>query len=99
MGPLPRAKSWLLALYLGTAPVQWLPGVDYEWVARGKVLLFIVAVGLVFATTPPTRLRVPGGLGGPLGFLALAALAVPGLAQSSLVLSAGYVGDVVSGAA
>ena len=99
MGPLPRAKSWLLALYLGTAPVQWLPGVDYEWVARGKVLLFIVAVGLVFATTPPTRLRVPGGLAGPLGFLALAALAVPGLAQSSLVLSAGYVGDVVSGAA
>ena len=98
MGPLPRAKSWLLALYLGTAPVQWLPGVDYEWVVRGKVLLFIVAVGFVFAATVPARLRVPGGLAGPLGFLALAALAVPGLAQSSLMLSAGYVGDVVSGA-
>ena len=98
MGPLRRAKCWLLTLYLGTAPVQWLPGVDYEWVARGKVLLFVVAVGLVFAGTPLARLRLPGGLAGPLGFAALAALAVPGLAQSSLVLSAGYVADVISGA-
>ena len=99
MGPLPRAKSWLLTLYLGTAPVQWLPGVDYEWVARGKVFLFVVAVGMVFVAMPPTRFRLPGGLAGPLGFAALAALAVPGLAQSSLVQSAGYLMDVVSGAA
>lgn len=99
MRPLPRAKSWLLTLYLGTAPVQWLPGVDYEWMARAKVLLFVAAVGMVFIMTSATRLRLPDGLAGPLSFLALAALAVPGLAQSSLVLSAGYVGDVISGAA
>lgn len=98
-GPLPRAKSWLLTLYLGTAPVQWLPGVDYGWVARGKILLFVAAVGLVLVGTPSTRLRLPGGLAGPLGFVALTALAVPGLAQSSLALSAGYVGDVIAGAA
>lgn len=99
MGPLPRAASWLLTLYLGTAPVQWLPGVHYEWLAPFKVLLFVVAVGMVFVGTSRTRLRLPGGLAGPLGFAALAALAVPGLAQSSLVLSAGYIVDVVSGAA
>ena len=98
MGPLPRPTTWLLTLYLGTAPVQWLPGVDYDWVARGKVLLFVAAVGLVFVGTS-TRLRLPGGLAGPLGFAALAALAMPGLAQSSLVQSAGYFSDVVSGAA
>ena len=97
MGPLPRATSWLLTLYLGTAPVQWLPGIHYDWLAPFKVLLFVVAVGLVFVGTSRSRLRLPGGLAGPLGFAALAALAVPGLAQSSLVLSAGYVLDVVSG--
>lgn len=99
MGPLPRAKCWLLTLYLGTAPVQWLPGVHYDWLGPFKVLLFVVAVGMVFAGTSLTRLRLPGGLAGPIGFVALVALAVPGLAQSSLALSAGYVVDVISGAA
>ena len=98
MAPFARAKSWLLALYLGTAPVQWLPGVDDAWVSRGKVVLFAVAVGAVLFGTPWARLRLPGGLAGPLGFAALIAFAVPGLAQSSLMLSAGYVEDVVSGA-
>ena len=79
--------------------MHWLPGVDYEWMARGKILLFVVAVGSVFVGTSPRRLLLPGGLAGPLGFAALAALAVPGLAQSSLDLTAGYLNDVVSGAA
>ena len=98
MGPVSRTKCWLLALYLGTAPVQWLPGVDYEWVVRAKVVLFVLAVGAVLLGTSPTRLRLPLGLAGPLGFAALAMLSIPGLAQSNLGPSAGYLADVVYGA-
>ena len=98
MGPVSRTKSWLLALYLGTAPVQWLPGVDYEWVAPAKIVLFVLAVGAVFLGTLPSRLQLPRGLAGPLGFAALAMLSIPGLAQSSLALSVGYLADIVYGA-
>ena len=98
MGPVSRTKSWLLALYLGTAPVQWLPGVDYEWVAPAKIVLFVLAVGAVFLGTLPSRLQLPRGLAGPLGFAALAMLSIPGLAQSNLGPSVGYLADVVYGA-
>ena len=98
IGVLTQTQSWLLSLYLGTAPVRWLPGVDYEVVTRGKVILFVVAVGSVLLCRSPGRLRLPGGLAGPLGFAGIAVLCVPGFVQSSQVDAAAYLADLVYGA-
>lgn len=98
MGLLAHTQSWLLSLYLGTAPVRWLPGVDYEVVTRGKVVLFVVALGSVLLSRSPGRLRLPSGLAGPLGFAGIAALCIPGFVQSTEADVAGYLADLVYGA-
>ena len=98
MSPLSRIQSWLLILYLGTAPVRWLPGVDFDLITRGKVILFVVAVGSVFVGTYPGRLRFPAGLAGPLGFAAIATLSIPGLIQSQETEALAYLADLASGA-
>ena len=99
MGLLSRAQSWLLTLYLGTAPVRWLPGLDHELVTRGKVILFALAVGTVFLATSPRRLRFPAGLVGPLGFGAIATLSIPGLLRSEEAGALAYLADLAYGAA
>ena len=95
---LSRAKGWLLTLYLGTAPVYWLPGLPGDWVPKAKVVLFVLAVGAVFLAVPPSRLRLPEGVAGPYGFAGLAVLSLPGLLQSDAHLMVGYLADIVYGA-
>lgn len=76
--------KWLLSLYLGLAPLYWLPGVSsstlrvFEWtVAMG-------ALGLVFgAEARARRLPFPRGLMGPLGFAVFTALWSPGLLKAA----------------
>ena len=75
--------GWLLSLYLGLAPVYVLPGIEYEHLRLAKGLLLAAALALTLL--PPLlagRLRLPGGLLGPLGFLGLLLLSVPGMAQA-----------------
>lgn len=66
--------------------------------SRGKVVLFVAAVGSVLLCTSPGRLRVPAGLAGPLGFAGIAALCIPGFVQSTEVQAVGYLADLVYGA-
>lgn len=84
---IPRAGYWLLALYLAVAPIYWLPGVDLTLWRGAKLALFALAVGTVFmgvlADHRDSKVRLPRGLAGPLGFAALVAVAVPGLAQTA----------------
>ncbi len=99
----PHASSWLLSLYLGLAPIYWLPGIDLLWWRGAKLGLFGLAVGSVFAAmlvnARNTGFRLPRGLSGPLGFAALIAAAVPGLLQTSeLVRVAMFLMDVAYGA-
>ena len=97
-GPLSQAKGWLLTLYLGTAPVIWLPGLPVDLVAKTKVVLFVLAVGAIFLAIPPSRLRLPEGVAGPYGFAGLAVLSLPGFLQSDRHLVVGYLADIVYGA-
>ncbi len=94
-------ESWLLAAFLSLGPATWLPGVP-GGVFRGiAVALFLAAVGLVLHSAALSRsLRLPGGfLLGPWSFLALAALSIPGLAQTtSTFLIVDYFGDILRGA-
>ena len=94
------AKTWLLSLYLGTAPVYWLPNMSASAVDMGKISLFVVAIGMVFFPVIATgKIHLPKGLWGPMGFWALIVLSTAGLLQakdtSSLV---GFVVDIVTGA-
>ena len=94
------AKTWLLSLYLGMAPVYWLPGLSAGVVDLGKISLFAVAMGIVFFRVIAVgKIHLPKGLWGPMGFWALIVLSTAGLFQakdtSSLVA---FVVDVLSGA-
>ncbi len=77
------AGGWLLSIYLGLAPVYQMPGVgdDLLRLVKGALL----AGGLAIVLLPPLlerRLRLPGGWLGPVAFLGLYALSMPGLAQA-----------------
>ena len=93
-------KIWLLSLYLGTAPVYWLPGFTSSTVALGKISLFVAAIGMVFFPVIATgKINLPKGLWGPVGFGALIVLSMPGLAQARDVSSmTAFVVDILSGA-
>ena len=53
----------------------------------------------MFLGTSPRRLRLPGGLAGPLGFAGIATLCIPGLVQSTEPDALHYLADLVYGAA
>ena len=80
----PWLPSWLLSLYLGTALIYWLPGVSVALVSMIKMALLLAAVGATFLYALRRGVRLPAGLWGPIGFLALAALATPGVVQSDV---------------
>lgn len=71
-----------MSLYLGVAPVYWLPGINPDLLRSLKIGLFVVAVGSVFLHGRTVHGVVPRGLLGPMGFLILVVLSVPGLAQA-----------------
>ena len=71
-----------MSLYLGVAPVYWLPGMSPDLLRSMKIGLFILAVGFVFLHGQTVRGVVPRGLWGPVGFIALIFFSVPGLVQA-----------------
>ena len=81
-----RLPSWLLTLYLGVALVYWLPDVSVALVSTVKTALFLAALGAAFGYVLQRGVLLPDGLWGPVGCLALAALATPGVVQSELTL-------------
>ena len=95
-----NAQSWLLSLYLGTAPVYWLPGLSASAVALGKISLFLLAIGMVyFRVIAAGKIHLPKGLWGPVGIWTLIMLSTPGLYQAKDVSSMiAFIVDIVSGA-
>lgn len=94
---------WLLSVYLGLAPVYWLPipligGEDNRFpLLLVKFLVIAGGVGIALASDwMRSRFRFPGLLLGPLGFALLFALSLPGVIQSaSARTSIQFVLDVV----
>lgn len=80
--------SPVLMLYLGLAPIYWLPGISFELLGLVKIILFVVAAGLLFlAGIVGDRARLPAGLLGPAG-LGLSLLATAGgIFQSEMALA------------
>ncbi len=81
---------WLLSIFLALGPIYWLPGLSVRVVSWIGWAIFLVAVSLVFATELlQDRRPFPSGWLGPLGFIALFLLWIPGLTRafdSSLAL-------------
>lgn len=76
-------ESWLFSLYLGVAPVYWLPGVSPAVVGLLKATLVGAGVGMLFSRMATTGLvLLPRGLMGPVGFVTLILLSLPGLVQA-----------------
>lgn len=76
-------ESWLLSLYLGVSPVYWLPAVSPAVVNSLKAALVVVAVCLLFSRLATTGLILfPSGLMGPVGFVTLLFLSIPGFVQA-----------------
>ena len=76
-------ESWCLSLYLGTAPVYWLPVVPISAINQAKITLFAVALGMVFLRLMARgKIYLPRGLWGPMGFIVLSLLSIPGIVQA-----------------
>ena len=94
---------WLLSVYLGLAPVYWLPipligGADNRFpLLIVKFLIIAGGVGIALASDwMRSRFRFPGLLLGPLGFALLFVLSLPGVIQSaSARTSIQFVLDVI----
>ena len=108
-----RTYPWFLSIYLGTAPYYYVAGVpeEFAWAANTpgvpdgiisgiKILLFLLAVGTTsVAALASGTFRTPGGLLGPLGFIVLALLSIPGVWQGNIYWSANYAVDLAHAAA
>ena len=84
---LPRKRqrdlaSALVAVYLGLAPVYWLPSVSPMLVRGAKGMLLVSSLIVWFMGRRPGGLLLPRGLLGPAGFMGLAFLAIPGMYQA-----------------
>ena len=80
---------WLLSIYLGLAPVYWLPipiiGGEDNRTPLLIVKFLLIAGGVSLALTSDwmrSRFRFPSLLLGPLGFVLLFALSLPGVIQA-----------------
>ena len=74
--------SALVALYLGLAPIYWLPSVDPMLVRAAKGAVLVSSFAVWFMGRRPSGVRLPRGLFGPAGFTAVALLAIPGMYQA-----------------
>lgn len=92
-------ESWCLSLYLGTAPVYWLPGVPQSVVNATKIILFVVPVGMMFPRAMVGgKIYLPKEPWGPMGFLALIVLSATGLIQATETSVANaFVVDIMTG--
>ena len=83
---------WMLSIYLGLAPVYWLPipligGNDNRFPLL-IVKTLLIAGGVAIAMSNDwmnSRFRFPGVLLGPLGFILIFALSLPGVFQAESV--------------
>ena len=74
---------WLLSISLALGPIYWLPGLSASIVLWIIWAIFLVAVSLVFVTELlQDRRPFPSGWLGPLGFIALFLLWIPGLTRA-----------------
>lgn len=86
---------WLLSIYLGLAPVYWLPipvlGGEDNRVPLLIVKVLLIAGGALIAMGSDwtnSRFRFPGVLLGPLGFALVFVLSLPGVVQAASALVA-----------
>ncbi len=93
-------ESWCLSLYLGTAPVYWLPGVPQSVVNATKIILLVVPVGMMLLRIMAGgKIYLPKEPWGPMGFLALIVLSATGLVQATETSVANaFVVDIMMGA-
>ena len=74
---------WLLSIFLALGPIYWLPGLSGGMISWIGWAIFLVAVSLVFATELlQDRRPFPRSWLGPLGFIALFLLWIPGLTRA-----------------
>lgn len=81
----PPMLAW--AAYFATAPVVWLPGLSIPAIAAIKAILFGTAVWLTWVSVD--RPRLPPGILGPLGAVAVVFSASFGLFQANSATSVG----------
>lgn len=86
---------WLLSIYLGLAPVYWLPipvlGGEQNRVPLLIAKVLLIAGGALIAMGSDwtnSRFRFPGVLLGPLGFALVFVLSLPGVVQAASALVA-----------
>jgi|GEM_PF-2373713 len=73
----------LLGIYLGLAPIFWLPGISIELLGDLKMALFFMCTLLVIiAALPGSKLGFPKGVLGPLGLVLNLSAIAGGLIQS-----------------
>lgn len=69
---------------MGIAPVFWLPGVSIAAVDAIKTSIFVIGAGLFFFRLwANSKVYLPRGLWGPVGFMGLIILSLPGFVQST----------------
>ena len=90
-------QSWTLSLYLGMAPIYWLPSVPLVIVETSKIALFVIGIGICFfRAMVKRRIHLPRGFWGPIGFYWLIFFSIPGFMRTdeiSVVIA--FVLDVV----
>lgn len=86
-------------MYLGTAPVYWLPGVSLQTVAAAKALLASLSVlSVLVEAISRNQLRFPAGLLGPPGFLILVLMSTPAIIQAKdVTMSLAFLFDLIIG--
>jgi len=74
----------ILGSYLGLQPISWAPMFPGSWIAALKVLLLLLGVtALTIPMIGKNQFRVPKGMLGPIGFVVLFVLSVPGVVQAT----------------
>lgn len=93
-------ESWCLSLYLGTAPVYWLPGVPQSVVNATKIILFVVPIGMMLLRVMAGgKIYLPKEPWGPMGFVALMVLSATGLVQATeMSVANAFVVNIMAGA-
>ena len=64
-----RAGIWLLTIYLGTAPVFWLPVLGHSFKLAKFVLVAAGVAAVWYSALQKNQLRFPRGMPGPVGFI------------------------------
>lgn len=97
-GMLMKLAAISLALYLGIAPIYWLPGVPLEALRLVKWLLISFSTVLVWLLAMSSGvLSVPRGPLGPAAMAILVAACYPGMMQSEYTAAVSRMADLLLG--